>query len=767
MNFPTGLAPKPPSESVLAKLASSAGEHLSSYQLSQSQYWCTTTNYQISTTIYKLPTDTIKMPSILPHVPKPKNHVPVPKVNLITDAERVIGFQKIESLITELARDPPLLPGSQPLPPIQIVGKTKDDIGTDTAKTSSIDRYRRVWKGNLDFLIYMEKYDSAQLLHRQGCPRNPLPVSSEAAILYMKYHVLKKDTIVTHHLTNQPVLSPKNNLPLKAVGDWKSASTLGIYRSALSKLHHAYKTTDCAYQAGCERCAEIPLAEIRLNQGCHLCLGQPQYWSKGCVTTCNDFKKSFDMLKDYTEEHYEARSTVAFLPGELRKIRRFLLSQNTVRAMMLWVMILVGTKLFLRIDEVLNLQMEAFLPHYFVVKSGDVVSLLVEIKGKRDKQKIHFNLTDDDVCPEFSPVRMVLTFLAITGRKTGYLFPTLSEINAESPTKAYEYDNMLSDMRYLCQVVLQKDLTSTEGVKLIPGTHTLRKTGFLLAYWGKKTELMDLSQRRKVLPTEDEACILLDARHKDGSGTMTYLADSATFYSLNKRLGMNDPSQKVGPYIPIYIKTLANLSSIANEGDVTNEVYSHSLDYLAAWYVRTVLGVPNSTDLSNIVSELCEKACRPRVDEDADTEVMYEAMREHLPPGIFTWMKNMLDRKLLNNNVLPDTDNNRRAATHVSPERTNLVETSVDYRAMFNAAATKVEKVGILLLGYDEIKQQMQTNKKLQGPLKSWGYKAASVIACLNECHDGSAESFIDSTPDFTLKKYTCVNKTKHRASFR
>jgi hypothetical protein len=74
---------------------------------------------------------------------------------------------------------------------------------------------------------------------------------------------------------------------------------------------------------------------------------------------------------------------------------------------MLWVIILVGTKLFLRIDEVLYLQMEAFLPHHFVVKSGDVVSLLVEIKGKRDKQKIHFNLTDDDVCPEFSPVRMV------------------------------------------------------------------------------------------------------------------------------------------------------------------------------------------------------------------------------------------------------------------------------------------------------------------------------------------------------------------------
>jgi hypothetical protein len=705
------------------------------------------------------------MPSILPHVPKPKNHVPATKVNLITDAERVTGFLKIEARINELARDPPVPAGVPPPPRIQIIGKTKDDIGTDTAKTSSIDRYRIVWKGALDFLIHMEQYESAQLFHRVGCPSSPLPVQSEHAIVYMKYHVLKKDTVVTHHLTNAPVLSPKNNLPLTAVGDWKSASTLGIYRSALSKLHGAYKTTAGAYQPCCPRCAVIPLAQIRLNQGCDLCLGQPQYWSKGCVTTCNEFKKSFDMLKDYTEEHYEARSTVAFLPGELRKIRRYLLSQNTAQAMMLWVIILLGTKLFLRIDEVLNLEMDAFIPHHFVVKPTEVVSLLLKVKGKRDKSYIHFNLIDDDTCPEFSAVRMVLAFLAITGRKSSYLFPTVSQMHEEEPSKAYHYDNMLSDMRYLCQVVLKKDLTSTEGVKLIPGTHTLRKTGFLLAYWGKKTELMDLSQRRKSLPTEDESSILLDARHKDGSGTMTYLADSATLYTLNKRLGMNDPSQKVGPYMPIYIKTLASLSSISNEDDVTNEAYSQTLDHLASWYVGTVLGVPNTTDLSSIVSELCEKACQPTVVEDADTELIYESMREHLPPGIYTWMKNILDRKLVNNSVA--RLNTSVAVAPVSPEANNMVETSVDYRALFNTAGTKAEKVGVLLLGYHEIREQVLAKKKLYGPNKNWGYKAASVVACVKECHNGSATSFADSTPDFTLKKYTCVNGLKHVASFR
>jgi hypothetical protein len=48
------------------------------------------------------------MPSILPHVAKPKNHIVVPKVNLITDVERVVGFQKIEAWIVALGRDPPV-----------------------------------------------------------------------------------------------------------------------------------------------------------------------------------------------------------------------------------------------------------------------------------------------------------------------------------------------------------------------------------------------------------------------------------------------------------------------------------------------------------------------------------------------------------------------------------------------------------------------------------------------------------------------------------
>jgi hypothetical protein len=49
------------------------------------------------------------------------------------------------------------------------------------------------------------------------------------------------------------------------------------------------------------------------------------------------------------------RSTIAFLPSELRQIRKHLLSSNRLECLMLWVIIVLGIKWFLRIDEVLEL----------------------------------------------------------------------------------------------------------------------------------------------------------------------------------------------------------------------------------------------------------------------------------------------------------------------------------------------------------------------------------------------------------------------------
>ena len=87
-------------------------------------------------------------------------------------------------------------------------------------------------------------------------------------------------------------------------------------------------------------------------------------------------------MEEYCENHYEARSTYAFLPGQLRDIRDYLLASNDIHKLMLWTMIIVGVKLFLRIDEVIAMKVDDFKTDYFVVTTDNVEGLCVQIKGK-------------------------------------------------------------------------------------------------------------------------------------------------------------------------------------------------------------------------------------------------------------------------------------------------------------------------------------------------------------------------------------------------
>jgi hypothetical protein len=107
----------------------------------------------------------------------------------------------------------------------------------------------------------------------------------------------------------------------------------------------------------------------------------------------------------------------------------------------------------------------------------------------------------------------------------------------------------------LCYGLLRLDVA--ENKNLIVGTHMLRKTAFLLSYWGIKGNSKDCTRNSK-LDELDEASILLDARHKDIFGTKTYLGDSGTLKALMDRSGMDDdPLQKVGRYNPIYVEILS------------------------------------------------------------------------------------------------------------------------------------------------------------------------------------------------------------------
>ena len=76
-----------------------------------------------------------------------------------------------------------------------ISGVTKNDKqqGTDGANQTTINRYLNVWNSFLQFAYEIDEIDSCIILHNNNCPRDPLPVSVVAAILFLKYKVFDKD----------------------------------------------------------------------------------------------------------------------------------------------------------------------------------------------------------------------------------------------------------------------------------------------------------------------------------------------------------------------------------------------------------------------------------------------------------------------------------------------------------------------------------------------------------------------------------------------
>jgi len=217
-------------------------------------------------------------------------------------------------------------------------------------------------------------------------------------------------------------------------------------------------------------------------------------------------------MEKYIAQHYEARSTYAFLPGELRELRNHLLSFNELFPLMIWTIIIVGIKLFLRVEEVLTMDMSQFDEDFFVVTEDAIQGLCVKIKAKRDPRELHFMMWDDLDCSEFSPVRAILIWLHASGIKSGRIFPTGADIEAKnpSPTDSYDYSSFLEKIKDLCSKVLRKD-TAKKMKNMILGTHMLRKTAFLLAYWGFVL-LRNVEDNRKwELDTMDHANILKSA----------------------------------------------------------------------------------------------------------------------------------------------------------------------------------------------------------------------------------------------------------------
>jgi hypothetical protein len=236
-------------------------------------------------------------------------------------------------------------------------------------------------------------------------------------------------------------------------------------------------------------------------------------------------------------------------------------------------MFLLGICLFLRADELVSLEVEDFIHSYhpqgkerlngdpghgrdkmkehFIVHATNIEALAVEVQGKKDQRPVLLMLLSNDKYPELCPVRTLLWYMHVFDIKGGYLFPDDQSLIHHwqeqrgvgwEPTTRIKYTPFLRLISKLVKTVCKRDVA-----RFTVGTHTMRKTAYLIAIWGILSSAEQASLIKHSIPHLYLNAVMFTARHKSVANANTYQRDCMTLFELTKRERF-DESNRVAPF---------------------------------------------------------------------------------------------------------------------------------------------------------------------------------------------------------------------------
>ena len=136
--------------------------------------------------------------------------------------------------------------------------------------------------------------------------------------------------------------------------------------------------------------------------------------------------------------------------------------------------------MFLREHSLASLTFSSFVQKLSQVEADGFVQVLgLQIQGKTDKTPVTLLMWSDIQLRELCPVQQLLVYLAVIGHTEGPLFPSLELLKERTQKKVgrYErpigYSTFLTKVKEVCKRVCKRDGPW--------GTHTMRKTAYLLA----------------------------------------------------------------------------------------------------------------------------------------------------------------------------------------------------------------------------------------------------------------------------------------------
>jgi hypothetical protein len=455
-------------------------------------------------------------------------------------------------------------------------------------------------------------------------------------------------------------------------------------------------------------------------------------------------------LKDY-----QKKGNIQLLPSEVRRIGSALLAENSIYGLQYWTMVIMGIKLFLRVSELLCIQVEDFDPELMMLESTStyVSAMAVGVLGKGGKYE-WLSMYVDDEYPELCPIRALLLYISLSGITEGYIFPKF--LPCDDSTEPMEDDcstgSIGDDLHYPYPVFIRKmkvllttNLRRNMGPCDIFGTHILRKTAYLFAifgmlgqYGGEVANLHDLLMTG-IMESARHVCIM-NVRH--------YSRDASTRYEWDKAK-RHRTENDLPNWRSIHISD-TNVIRAATETSRTQQAH---LSEIASVYLTRFLGFSVLVPVADAVEKAFFQKDPTVIESSADLYV-----KERMSPQDY-------DDYLLKKQF--DVANNPSVASGpvVPPVP---VPTSTDkgtYANPLRATLTgksKSDRIRILSCMHE-------SDKGLAPSLFTKSYKTfyytkvKPVGRCLTECFDGDIATFDQKLDQLPNKgKYICCSSFHH-----
>ncbi|ORY43852.1 hypothetical protein BCR33DRAFT_251222 [Rhizoclosmatium globosum] len=447
------------------------------------------------------------------------------------------------------------------------------------------------------FCSLIGDYDSMLMLLERP-PQRPPSMSAETISLAMKFKRKAEGTPLTDS-DDQPV-TDVNNQPIPCQGGWNDPKNCNQLLSSLASIHKARGVEE--NEPYCEPCDDCILLDKQGNfYGCNGCRGRgfPRLWRRGnpCMSAIvqNTLRQS-----TIDAAGYKALGDSPWTPQEFLTIRQNLMSKG-LPGFLQYTQVLVGSFMFSREDEVstfktdkidlgggkfefncINWDITVF------SASGEIEGLGFTVFGKSDKVPVNLIMWRLDDCPMLCPVRHLLGWIFLSGITSGYLFPSATELSRLMELRgkpgavmhckeAVSYTTLLQQIKHISK----ECIPYRDGPF---GTHTMRKNGYLLAYWGGG----------------EDSTVFKCARHASPAMGAKYKRDAESLMAIAQARNTGDAEMIAPKWRSIFVEDIQLARSVNRSHDV---------------------GIPADKSIYSVAFKFITQDCRVAVDNPVLTPI--------------------------------------------------------------------------------------------------------------------------------------------------